>query len=61
MKELSRKELKQIKGGDDCGTCPKFNCQCNGTGTWSGNYCTASEIANDIVAYCSGGGTCTAA
>jgi hypothetical protein len=55
---LSRTQMKHVMGGVKAA---KFNCQCNGVGTWSGTYSSAIAIANDISAYCSNGGTCTAA
>jgi bacteriocin-like protein len=58
MKKLSKDEMKKVMGGV---VQPLFNCQCNGTGTWSGHYGSAQEIADDISAYCANGGTCTAA
>lgn len=62
MKSLTRSELKLISGGDDCGsTCPKFSCQCNGTGTWTSNYCSTEAMITAIEQSCSNGGSCTAA
>lgn len=58
--KLSRAEMKNIMAGSGGeGGCPLFNYQCSGTGTWSGHYCSTAEIANDILAYCANGGTCT--
>ncbi len=49
---LSKEDLKSIKGGSS------YSCQCNGTGTWTGNYDSVDEVVTAINNYCSGGGTC---
>ncbi len=48
---LTSVEQKNIKGGD-------WSCQCNGVGTWTGNYSTTDQVINAINTYCSGGGRC---
>jgi hypothetical protein len=52
---LGQAEMQAVKGGQ------MYNCQCNGTGTWTGNYSGRTSIENAINTYCENGGTCTAA
>lgn len=53
QKKLSREEMKAITGGKLA-----CNCQCNGAGTWSASYSSASAAYHDLQTYCSGGGSC---
>ncbi len=49
---LSMDQLKMVKGGT------RFRCQCNGIGTWTGNYSRTEQITNAINTYCANGGSC---
>ena len=49
---MSRVEMKKVKGGQT------WHCQCNGVGTWTGNYSSSTGAGNAISKYCSGGGSC---
>jgi natural product precursor len=65
VKQLSREQLKNIVGGDDCGSpcatgSTHFNCFCYTNGiTWSGCYGTVGQIEDDLTSSCwDGGGEC---
>ena len=49
---LSREQMKSVKGGDG------YSCQCNGVGTWTGNYSSQHEQDVAVAYYCRGGGKC---
>jgi len=51
---LSDIELSALRGG----TSSCYVCQCNGTGTWYGNYSSANQWKAAVKEYYSGGGDC---
>ncbi|SFO16765.1 hypothetical protein SAMN04488519_104137 [Algoriphagus ornithinivorans] len=55
---LERSQMKKITGG--YGNCTYMACHCTdgGAGSWTGYYCSGTEVTNATRRYCASSGVC---